>query len=276
MAFGDVKGTLGISATSIPANGTMTPVGSVVVSYGDLIVAAFAEVGALTIGATVTDNLGNTYTAENSGTLSSVGFRCFWAFVTNAGTLTQVQGTGTTSTDDYAAVVAVFTGPFTSSPVSLDRSPANTTDNTSPFTGSPTGVLTQTNELIVSCFGSARGYDDFSVTSPMVLAVQRKSAATEGAANSCSAAIGAWVVSATTSVTPSWTRASGTFTGCVECTMSFRKGFAPQTLTASLYSNSNRFGSARTNYVPNSTMLNAVAGSPGTMPDHWFDNPPTP
>lgn len=217
MAWGDVKGTLTGGATSIPAGGAMAASGSVSIAAGDLIVAMVAEVGANTVTG-VTDNLGNNYSAPNAGSLSSVGGRAFYSVAAAAGTLTAVTGQGTASANDFAIAAAVFTGPFTPAP--LDTSPANTTDATSPFTGPATGTLGKPLEIVVSCFASTRGYNDFLATSPNVTRVQAMSG-TLGAANSCSAAIGSQTTAATTTVTPAWTRSSGTFTGGVETTMSF-------------------------------------------------------
>ena len=65
MAFGGLKGTLTGSATSVTANFPNS--GSVSVALGDLCVALISLNNTLN-GTGVTDNLGNTYTAQNAGT----------------------------------------------------------------------------------------------------------------------------------------------------------------------------------------------------------------
>src|SRR6185369_6565354 len=224
MAFGGLRGTLSGGATAIPVGGAMAASGSVSVSVGERLVAVVAGVGANTVTG-VTDRLGHTYTAQNAGSLSTVGGRAFWFIATAGGTLTSVTGTGTASSNDFAIAAAAFSGAFTASP--LDTSPANATDATSPFTCTATGTLAQAAELVIAGFALTRGQTNTAATSPNLLAVNAASAAAN-AANSCCAAIGYQVVAATTSVVPAFTCASGTFNGAVEFTMSFKA--APQSV----------------------------------------------
>ena len=92
MAFGGLRtGTQPTGGNNSIPN-PLPASGSVVVSIGDLIVAVIAQQTALTVTA-VTDNLGNTYTAQNAGTLVSttISGRMFYSRVTVAGTLTTVN-----------------------------------------------------------------------------------------------------------------------------------------------------------------------------------------
>src|SRR5258707_148904 len=106
MAFGDVRGTLngaGVSTTN-PSDAT----GSVSVSVGDLIVAVFGEQVALGVTA-ATDNLGNTYTAQNAGTDSGASTgRMFYSRATVAGTLTAVHFAVPATTNNFSCVAAVY------------------------------------------------------------------------------------------------------------------------------------------------------------------------
>jgi hypothetical protein len=58
MAFGSLRGTLSVAQNSITNPTSAT--GSVAVSVGDLVYVVGCSQGALTWGATPTDNLGNT------------------------------------------------------------------------------------------------------------------------------------------------------------------------------------------------------------------------
>lgn len=168
-AFGDLIGTLAGSGVSVtdPSDAT----GSVVVAVGDLIVAQFAEENDLTVTA-VTDNLSNTYTAQNAGTdAGAVTGRVFYSRATNAGTLTAVHFDTTASNNNWAAVAAVFAGDFASPPIDANAS-NSTSDVTSPFTCPATGTLAQADELIVA-WGVANQTDAWAATSPNLLAVQQ-------------------------------------------------------------------------------------------------------
>jgi len=216
VAFGGLRGTLTGFGTSIVTPETAD--GSVAVSIQDLIVVMVAEAAANTV-TTVTDNLGQTYTAINAGTLSSVGLRGYYRYVTVAGTLTQVSCVMTSSSNDHAISVAVYEGPFTSTP--LDRAPANTVDAATPYTCAATTVLSQANELIVAGLGLIR-CQTATATSPNTLAINTLSAAAN-TNNACSSTIGYQVVAATTSVTPVFA-SSGTITGGVQIVATFRQG----------------------------------------------------
>ena len=133
MAFGDLKagGTGASSGASILASNAITLNTATTVAVGDLVVALMAQQTALTASG-CTDNLGNTYTAQNAGTLSGViSGRLFYSRVTVAGSLTTVTIAATASANDFSCVAAVFEGPFVVSPV--DRSPSNISDVTTPY-----------------------------------------------------------------------------------------------------------------------------------------------
>ncbi len=230
MAFGDLKGTLKVGALSITTPVAAT--GSVSVSVGDLIVCEVAERAAAVTVTSVTDNLHTptTYTAQNAGSAgTNATGRLFWKIATAAGTLTSVSAAMTNSTDDVAVVAAVFAGPFAASP--LDATPANLTDDlASPFACPASGVLAQASELVIAAVALVRGQTNTAATSPNLLAVNQASAAANALVSIC-AAIGYQVVSATTSIAPAFTCASGTFTGTVLHTISF-KALAAKSLVA--------------------------------------------
>lgn len=215
MAFGDVRGTLTGTNASIPASFAAT--GSVSVSVGDLIVVVIAERAANTSTA-VTDSLGNTYTQQNSGTVSgNIGAHAFWSRATNAGTLTSVTATCTASGADGAIGAVVFEGPFVSSP--LDASPANAVDNTSPYLGPASGTLAQADELVAGWWCGANGMATAALGGGWTV---RTNPNTGTGNNTVGAAIGSITVAATTSVQPSWTAGTAPAANALG-TMSFKK-----------------------------------------------------
>lgn len=218
MAFGDQKGTLTGNAGSI--TNPFSATGSVVVAVGDLIFALITERGANTTTACA-DNLGNTYTAQNAGTLATnAAGRAFYSRVTVAGTLTSVNFTTTASSDDVAAMAAVFEGNFTSPPI--DANPANVTTAGSPFSCPASGTLAQASELVVSWMACANGKTDILATSPSTLSLNTASGT---GANTIGGAIARRVVSATTTITPQFTAVSGASSGGnVQGTASFKQG----------------------------------------------------
>src|SRR5215211_5595091 len=105
MAFGDLKGTLVVNANSI--TNPIAAAGSVAVNIGDLVYAVFAEQLTVTV-TTVSDNLGNTYTATAAGTDAGTSTgRAYWSRVTVAGTLTSVSAVATASGNNVAAIAGV-------------------------------------------------------------------------------------------------------------------------------------------------------------------------
>jgi len=172
--------------------------GSVSVSVGDLIFAVFGEQTSLTTTG-ASDNLGNTYTAQNAGSDGgSCTGRAFYSIATVAGTLTTVSFAATASSDNYACIAAVLEGSFTA----IDTNVANgTTDSTTPYTCPASGTLSQAAESVIAWVAgsSAGGMGVISATSPNLLAGQGNNAGTPRAA------IGYQTVSATTSVQPEFT-----------------------------------------------------------------------
>jgi hypothetical protein len=196
MAFGGLRGTLVGGNNSIP--NPLPATGSVAVVVGDLVVALIAQQTALTVTA-VTDNLGNTYTAQNAGTLASttISGRMFYSRVTVAGTLTTVNAATTSSTNDASISAAVYEGPFKVSP--LDASPTNlTADTTTPYSCPATGTLAQADELCIGWFAAA-GNATFTAGGGFTKSIQQSQSA------NAATAICALVVAATTTQTPSWT-----------------------------------------------------------------------
>jgi hypothetical protein len=190
-----LRGTLTGNGTDVtnPTNAT----GSVSVSVGDLIFAAFGQETDLTATA-VNDNLTNSYTAQNAGTdAGATTGRAFYSIATNAGTLTTVSFTATASARDYACFVAVLEGVFGA----IDANPANSTaDITSPYTCPATGALSQAAESVL-CWYTGRSLGVLSATSPNLLAGQ------DASSTLVRTAIGYQTVAATTTVSPEFTSA---------------------------------------------------------------------
>jgi len=263
VAFGSLLGTLTANGNSIAATNALT--GSVAVNRGDLVFAVIGEQTSLT-ATTATDNLGNTYTAQNAGTLSStvISGRAYWSRVTNPGTLTSVTISATSSTHDFAAFAVVIQGPFLASP--LDTSPANiTTDVTSPFSTPATGTLAQANEVVIG-WGVANQSTVWAATSPNLLG--------GNANNSTNAkvAIGYQAVSATTTVTPVFTAAANP-TNSVLGTASFK---AAPAVPSGYFQ---QFGKAQVAAVavPTQATSFAVPGPVGdnTIPAGWHQQTST-
>ena len=199
MAFGGLKGTLSGNGNSITASNSIA--GSVAVNVGDLVFAVISEQTSLT-ATTAGDNLGNTYAAQNAGTLNStiLSGRAYWSRITVAGTLTSVAIVATASAHDWAGFAAILEGPFDLSPV--DTNAANiTSDITSPFTCPATGTLARANEAVL-CWGAANESTVWAATSPNLLAGNVNNSI------NVKVAIGYQATSATTTVTPNFTAAA--------------------------------------------------------------------
>src|SRR5215471_10153473 len=109
MALGDLKGTLTGNGNSVTNPSDLS--GSVAVNVNDLVVVVFGQQTNLTATG-VTDNLGNTYTAQNAGTDAGTSTgRAFYSIVTVSGTLTVCHVAASASTNDYAGIAGVFEGP---------------------------------------------------------------------------------------------------------------------------------------------------------------------
>lgn len=219
-SFGSLLGTFVSNAATTTT--TVDAVGSVSVSVGDLIIAH--SVRRTTSGATgCTDNLGNTYTAQNAGTnTGSATYRAFYSIATVAGTLTTVS-VSFVAGNTVAVCAAVFKGFFGS----IDANPANTTDNATPFVTNLTGTLTSQPAVVVSWVGGNDFTTDvMEVASPDTIAVTGRTLQGTGSAVECSIAYR--VVSATTSVSASFNKSDNTnFTGCAQGIMSFPQGTPP-------------------------------------------------
>ena len=217
MAFGDVRGTLTASSGSItnPFDAT----GSVAVSVGDLVVALLAQQTNLTVTA-CSDNLGNTYSAQNAGTDAGAATgRMFYSRVTVAGTLTTISATCTGSTNNVTFPCAVFEGPFQASPHDTTANPANaTTDTTSPFTCPASGTMAQADNLVIGwCTKNQNAALTASGSTSLAIAESGQVPVS---------AIGYQVVAATTSVAPTLAAASDP-TQIVLGTAVFKKDTAP-------------------------------------------------
>jgi len=155
MAFAAEQGTAITDPVTIDGSSDQ-PLNSTAVEVGDLIIATLGQQTALTLTA-VTDNLGNTYVAQNAGTdTGNVTGRMFYARVTVPGNLTSVSFDTTSSVNNYAATVVVFKGPFIVSP--LDENPVNLEgDITSPVTCPDPGFTTISKEIHFSWVVSEGG-----------------------------------------------------------------------------------------------------------------------
>jgi hypothetical protein len=201
MAFGDLRGTLTGSGASVGTTNAFSTGGPITVAVGDLVFVCFGQQTALTASG-VTDNLGNTYSAQNAGTDSGTATgRAFYSPVTVAGSLSTVTVAATSSANDYCGVVAVIAGPFTAAP--LDKSPANTdlTTPASPFTCPATGTLSQAAEVIMA-WGIGSQSTTWAATSPNLLANNANSS------TNIKAAVGYQVVNSTSTVSPVFTAGS--------------------------------------------------------------------
>jgi hypothetical protein len=224
VAFGGLRGTLSIQSTSV--TNPFSATGSVAVSVGDLVVAFYGERPTLTISA-ISDNLGNTYTAQNAGTDSgNATGRLYYSRVTAAGTLTTVDATTTASANDAVFIAACFEGPFTTPPI--DTNPANiSNDTTTPFACPATGTLAQSVELVVCAISSAN-YRIMSATSPNLLALNLGTGADSGS-GTFGGAVGYQVTAATTSVAPEFT-APGSAGSTTLHTASFKQAAATKSM----------------------------------------------
>lgn len=205
-----------VNTLSGGGNSTTDPTvvtGSVAVEVGDLIVVVASEqTGAVTTTG-VTDNLSNTYTAQNAGHVAGgiVAGSAYYTIATNAGTLTTVNVAASASTNDIAIVVGVFKGPFGA----IDANPANRGDSSDPLTGTATGTLTQASELVLGWLAGTATGDTYTANSPFTLA----GAVASGGLRRV--ALQYLNVEATTSVTPSFN--SGASTSNALGTMSFTR-----------------------------------------------------
>lgn len=201
-----LNGTGSSSGANIAASNAISINGGtgVTVRVGDLVVAVLAQQTALTSSG-CTDNLGNTYTAQNAGTLSgaTISGRMWYTRVTVAGNLTTVTMAATSSANDFSCVAAVFTNGFDSPPIDANIANA-TTDITTPFACPATGALAQALELVV-CWSANNTNTAWTANSPLLLAIQVSQANTH-------AVIGYKDVNSTATTTPEFAGTAPTFT----------------------------------------------------------------
>lgn len=196
MAFGGLKGAMTGNNASI---GTSAPIntvssGSAAVVMNDLVYAVWGEQTAPTT-TTVSDNLGNVYTATQVATDggTSTG-HAYWSVVTVPGTISAITAVANGGTNNFAAGAVIIEGPFSFSP--LDRNPTNTVnDLATPFTCPSTTALSQAVEVVIGWVVST-GSAVWTATSPNLLGVQIATAAI------LSVRIGYQLVAVTTAVTP--------------------------------------------------------------------------
>lgn len=212
MAIGALRGTLVGNGNSVTNPSDLT--GSVVVASGDLVFGVFGQQTNLTATTTITDNLGNSYSYQNTGTdPGSPTARPFWGRITVAGTLTTIHIPATASTNDWAGAAEVIEGPVIVSP--LDANPANiTSDVTSPFTCPATGTLGQPFE-IVCAWGCANQSTTWAASSPNLLGTNVNNS------TNVKVAVGYQLVTSTTTLSPAFTAAANPTT-CILGTASFK------------------------------------------------------
>jgi hypothetical protein len=199
--------TAGVTSITNPIAAT----GSTAVVAGDAVAFMYSEQSSTVTAGTLTDNLGNTYTACNAGTANGTTAGLgYYGIITVAGTLTSLSLTATASTNDASVSGAIFNGPFTG----IDANPVVKTDSSSPMTGTSTGVLSQASELVVGMMASSAN-GALSATSPWV------EAGTPASTGLRRALIAYQNVEATTAVTPSFTAAAAETT--VVQTLSFAR-----------------------------------------------------
>jgi hypothetical protein len=223
MAFGALKGTLSGTSGSITSPFAVTTGGPVTVAVGDLVIAVLTQQTALTVTG-VTDNLGNTYTAQNVGTdAGAVTGRAFYSRVTVAGSLTTVTFAATASANDVAAAAAVIEGPFAAPPI--DKNLANVTnDITSPFSATVTGTLTQADEVVAAWCSMQPGVTTWAASAPLTRHVAV-------ATGNVGVVISTATVAATTSVAPEHTNGVNP-SSSVLGSMTFMKAAGGETITA--------------------------------------------
>ncbi len=216
MAFGGLKGTLTGNGNSVGATNALT--GSVATAPNDLIFVVFGQQTNLT-AASVTDDIGNSYTPQNNGTDAGTSTgRAFWAR-SRGGTVTTVTVAATGSTNDYAGGVLVIEGPIQGSPV--DANPANGSDTTSSFNGPATGTLNQAQQIVIGWATTPQGTGaTWAATSPNLLGVQVNNG------TNIKVVIGYQAVNATTSVVPVFT-AGGNPVDDTLGTISFKQDLTP-------------------------------------------------
>jgi hypothetical protein len=165
MAFGTPRSGSPLTNQSTSPGTGISASGSIAVSVGDLIVvfqACRSTPAGSTPSATFTGGgAASAFSASYNYDAGNAAFEAFYARVTTAGTLTQIAMTHSSTTNDVALVVAVFEGPFASSP--LDANPGGATDTTSPFTCPGSGTLSQADELVLGFFAATNGLGTGSV-----------------------------------------------------------------------------------------------------------------
>ena len=155
-AFGELKGVAGIITANV--TNPLTPLSALTVAVGDLIVVSYGEQTASTATG-CTDSLGNSYTPLTTGTL----IESYFSIITVAGDcLPSIATTG--GTNDASICVALFNGPFDSTP--LDANPAVTSDAAEPYSCNATGTLAQADELIVGMFATSIGETGYDTPGP--------------------------------------------------------------------------------------------------------------
>jgi hypothetical protein len=205
-------GQMGVGITSI--TNPLVVSGSIAVAVGDVITLIYSEQSTTVTATATTDNLGNSYTAANAGLANSTASgRAFYSIATNAGTLTTVNVACTASTNDAAADVCVFKGPFSA----IDANPAMKTDSASPMTGTATGTLAQAAELVVGLMANTATGATIGASAGWTLA---GTPATTGIRRAST--IYQDISGSTASVTPSFTTSVGTDTAVVQ-TLSFKR-----------------------------------------------------
>jgi hypothetical protein len=183
--------------SSIP-NPVINVFGGANVEVADLVFVTLAQETNLTAGA-CSDNLGNTYTAFNSGSdAGAITGRAYYSIVTNPGFLSQVSVVASASTNNAILTALPVQGPFTT----IDANPANSVnvDLVAPYDGPATGSLAQADEFLVTW---AMRPDTVNI-----IPVSPQTSMSSLSSGSLRSATARQVLSSASSVTPTWSSAS--------------------------------------------------------------------
>lgn len=191
-----------LAGTSIGSSNVMVATAGTAVVAGDLVVCCLAEQTTLTV-TSASDNLGNTYSAQNAGTdAGATTGRLFFSRVSIAGNLSSVSMAATSSGNNFACNFVALAGPI--DVASTDSNPANTTgDTASPYITTSSGALVQPIEIVV-------GWSANNVNTTAWAGTSGTTMGSQAATTAIHSAIGFKVTAATTAVTIDFTGSAPT------------------------------------------------------------------
>lgn len=253
LAFGSVRSAAAMLGRQANSGAALSFSGKMEVTVGDVVVVGVSMNNSTFSDITsISDDLGNTYTALSAGgsvgggTTASSG-RVFYSRITNAGDALLSATIG--STQWVNAFAACYAGPFQASP--LDANPTFASDATSPLTSPSSGTLAQADELVVS-FVHTRGVTEITAVDNSFTRI----ADIETLENDIHTGMAAKVVSATTAQQVSFTVTTDGDAGLYIA--SFKK-LNEGELAPPLFTNTNTFHAPTVTYTP----------SAGEVIAHW-------